>query len=128
MSQGLITENCQFIKEDGNQCQGFPMNGTKYCYLHNPDISEKEKKEIQAKGGRNTKIRVLDPLAPISLQEPENILELLGDTINRVRDGSMDTNIANCIGYLSGQALKAFEISELKRKVELLESFFSKKS
>ncbi|MBI5414465.1 hypothetical protein HZA38_03030 [Candidatus Peregrinibacteria bacterium] len=120
-------KNCQHVKKNGSECEAFPMHGEEYCFLHNPAIPDSQKKEIQTKGGKNSRITILEALTPMVLKEPDHVLGLLEDTVNRVRDGTMDVKIANCIGFLSGHILKSFEISDLKRKVDLLESFFSQK-
>jgi len=119
-----ITETkkkCRFIKPDGAKCEAWAMSDSEFCYLHNPDISEKEKKEIQSKGGQANKIKVLEPLQPIALKEGEDVILLLEDTINKVRTGEIDLKVANCIGYLAGHLMKAIETAKLEGRVEIIE-------
>lgn len=114
-------KRCQFKKPDGTQCEAWAMRNSNYCFLHNPDISEEEKKAIQSKGGQANKIKVSEPLLPIKINQGKDVVLLLEDTINQVRAGEMDLKVANCIGYLAGHLIRAFEVSDLQNKVEMIE-------
>jgi len=120
-------KKCSFIKPDGERCEAWAMRDSDFCYLHNPDISDKEKKEIQSRGGQANKIRVLEPLEPITLKQGGDVILLLEDTINKVRTGEIDLKVANCIGYLAGHLLKAIENTKLEDRVEIIERAIFKK-
>lgn len=118
----MMTEKrCKFIKSNGKQCEAWAMKDSNYCFLHNPDISDKEKKTIQSKGGQANKIKVLKPLPPIKINHSKDIVLLLEDTINKVRGGEMDLKVANCLGYLAGHLIKAIEIAKLEDRIETVE-------
>lgn len=112
---------CIFIKENKMRCEANPMLKSKYCYYHNPEISQEEKLEAQIKGGMANKIMVRDPLPVIPLKSTKDVVVLLEDTISRVRDGSLELKIANTIGFLTGHLLRAFEVSELESRMETIE-------
>ena len=69
---------------------------------------------------------------PLKIKQPGDVVVLLEDTINKVRklepDGTMDTKTANCIGYLSGQIIKAIEVAELSERVEMIEKVLLSRS
>src|SRR3989339_851803 len=90
---------CEFIKCDGNQCEANAMADSQYCYLHNPDIPESEKKEAMSKGGKAGKSIVKAPLEDIKIASPEDLLCLVGATINELRAGVIDTKIAKALIY-----------------------------
>ena len=113
--------NCKHTKPDGTKCGAYPMTGSDYCYLHNPDISNEEKKEAQARGGTSKFLTVTEPLPVMKLENPQDAITLIADTINKVRTGQLDVRIANCIGVLSGHLIKAFETAQLKDKVEMID-------
>ncbi|MBD3300056.1 MAG: hypothetical protein GF347_01765 [Candidatus Moranbacteria bacterium] len=113
---------CKFIKQNNKQCNAQAMNNSDYCYLHNPDISDKEKKEIQRRGGQNRLTINTNPLPPVDIRIPEDVVLLLAETINKVRAGEMDTKTANCIGILSGHIIKAIEITDLTKRLEIIEN------
>ena len=117
-----MSKKCEFVKEGGESCEAWAMSEGDYCYLHNPDISDEAKREAQAKGGKANKIFILDPQPPLDTETAKGVVNLLGDTINKVRAGTLDLKIANCIGYLSGHLIKAIETAELERRVDFLES------
>ena len=107
---------------DKKQCGASAMRGSQYCYLHNPEISGEEKLETQTRGGENRRLKVYQPLIPIKIEKTGDVMKLLTDTINQVRQGSLDCRIGNTIGYLAGIALKAYETSELESRLEKLET------
>lgn len=86
------------------------MNGSDYCYLHNPKISTVEKKQAQSRGGQMRRAKVSASLPELEVDKVGGVVSLLSDTIQRVRSGELDVRVANCLGVLSGQMLKAIEI------------------
>ncbi len=97
------------------------MRNSDYCYLHNPEISQEEKLEAQTRGGQNRSLKVYQPLPPVRIEKTSDIMKLLTDTINQVRQGELDCRIGNTIGYLAGVAIKAYETSELEERLERIE-------
>lgn len=112
---------CIFIKPNGDQCQANAMIKSDYCYLHNPEVSQEEKLLNQTQGGIIRSVKVYNPLPPIKIEKTQDIMSLLTDTINQVRQGGLDSKIANTIGYLAGIAIKAHEISELEDRLDRIE-------
>ncbi len=112
---------CSFIKPDGTQCNANAMSGLDYCYTHNPDISNEEKREAKQRGGQNRAVAIREPLPPLAIAEPNDAVLLIVDTINRVRAGELDIRVANCLGFLTDKLLKAFEVSKLNDRVEIIE-------
>ncbi len=101
------------------------MQGYDFCYLHNPVVGLKTKQEARARGGRKNGAHVSNPLPAMKLHSPQNVVLLLEDTINRVRDGEMDLKAANCLGYLAGHLAKAIELSVMEVRIRELEEVFS---
>jgi len=117
---------CTHNKENWEICKAFAMKGTEFCYLHNPEIPEDEKKEAQSKWWKSG-IKQLSSktCAPIIIKEIWDISELLIDTINQVRGWEMDVKTANCIGFLSNHLMKAYEITNLEHKIEAIKESLS---
>lgn len=118
---------CSFIKDNDEQCKANAMNGSEFCYLHNPDISDGAKREAQTKGGANRALTISDPLPVIPLAVPNDAIILITDTISRVRAGELDIKTANCIGFLTDKLLKAFEVAKLNDKAEFIEQVILEK-
>jgi hypothetical protein len=118
---------CKHIKDDGTPCGAFAMTGGEFCFFHNPDIDEAEKKQAQTKGGANRALTIKEGLPAIPVKAPSDAITLLNDTIDRVRGGTLDIRVANCIGVLTGHLLKAFEVADLTNKVEFIEQVIIEK-
>ena len=118
---------CKHKKESGEQCGGNAMTGADYCYTHNPEISQEEKRQANAKGGSNRALTISEALPVMPINEPQDAIMLIADTINRVRAGEMDIRTANCLGFLSDKLLKAFEVAKLNDKVEFLNQVIEKR-
>ena len=102
------------------------MNDSKYCFLHNPDISDEQKRAAQIKGGRSNKVKIQDPLPTIKITKLKHVVSLLVDTVNRVRAGEIDVRVGNCLGVLSGHLIRAFEITDLEKRIDYIEQKIKK--
>jgi len=118
---------CEFIKPDGTQCNANAMRDSEYCYTHNPDISDEEKREAKQRGGQARALTIADPLPDLPINEPNDAVLLIVDTISRVRSGELDIRTANCLFIGSDKLLKAFEVSKLNDKAEFLDQVILKK-
>lgn len=112
---------CKLIKTDNAQCQANAMLNSEFCYLHNPNISKEDKNAAQSKGGQGNATSVKMPLKRLKINEAKDVVVLLVQTINEVRAGKIEVRLANCLGVLSGHLIKAFEITDLEKRLEKLE-------
>jgi hypothetical protein len=115
-------QRCTFIKADGSHCRGKARPGSTLCLFHNPADREATA-EGRKKGGR--RCRTPSATLPadsddLPLSSVADIVTLLGQTINAVRKGRMDSKVGNCIGQLAGVLLKAIEGDQLARDIEEL--------
>lgn len=111
---------CQATTRSGKPCKANALKDKKYCLAHDPE-SRKKFKEITKKGGK-VKRKVQVYLAPIEFKgDVREVLDLLADTINRVRSNQMPPRIANTIGYLAGHMIKALEIAEIEDRLKKVE-------
>jgi len=106
---------------NGKECGANAMRDSQFCYLHNPNITQEEKLEAQTRGGQNRSLKVYQPLPPVKIEKTSDIMALLTETINQVRQGDLDCRVGNTIGYLAGVAIKAYETSELEDRLERIE-------
>src|SRR3989344_2939145 len=117
---------CKFIKLNKKQCNANALRDTDFCFSHNPATKE-EKKEAVIKGGKSPK-KNYNPLPKIKIDNTSDVTKLLTVTINEVRAGEINLRVANCIGYLSGHLIRAFEVSDLEKRVEEIEKQIEAKS
>lgn len=112
---------CNHIKENGETCEAYAVKDSEFCYFHNPDISDEDKREAQSNGGKTKALTLKEALPELALSKPSDAVLLITDTISRVRAGTLDIRTANCLGFLSDKLLKAFEVSQLDDRMEVIE-------
>ncbi len=61
-------------------------------------------------------------LAPDAVKSVDDVMTLIEATINSVRSGSMSVQAAANVGRLASLALKAIEVGELDKKMDLVNS------
>lgn len=110
---------CNYIKSNSSQCEANAMTNSTLCFTHNPEM-ETERQIAVRKGGSSPK-KNYDSLPVLTITDSKSVVSLLITTINEVRAGEVDIRVANCIGYLSGALIKAFEISDLEQRVQKIE-------
>ncbi len=118
---------CEFIKPDGQKCEAYAIKDSEFCYFHNPDISDEEKKIAQTNGGANRALTLKEPLPELPIASQDDAVLLVADTINRVRAGKLDIRTANCLGFLADKLLKALEASQTNDKLEKIERLLTQR-
>ena len=114
---------CQFIKSDGEECKANAMRESEFCFTHNPD-TEEERISAVSRGGSAPR-KVYEPLPEVKIENTKDVVNLLSTTISEVRAGSVELRVANCIGYLSGHLIKAFEVSALEERLSKIEKLLA---
>jgi hypothetical protein len=112
---------CADVTPDGTQCRAATLTGSDFCYFHDPSKAA-ERRESQAQGGRQNRMKTLDPGTPaISIRDSRDVATLLGDMVDKVRKGQIDPRVANSVGYLCGQMMKALAQGNQDDRIESLE-------
>jgi hypothetical protein len=95
------------------------------CYFHaNPDKAS----ELGQRGG---KARSSDGASDATgyvdrpLKTVEDVTNLLAETINDLRSGSIDSRIANTVGYLATGMLKALQQGDIEGRLRAMEVVLS---
>src|SRR5208282_1766544 len=115
-------QSCHGSKSDGTRCRARPVAGSSFCFFHHPE-KEAERRAAQRAGGQKNKMAVLSGSAPdAKLQNADDAVKLLAETINQVRRGEVDPKVANAVGYLAGLLMKGLRESETERRLAALES------
>lgn len=113
---------CRGKKSDGANCAANAMSGSKYCFTHNPETKSQHLAATK-KGGAVSPMKAgITVLPKVELTSLQSVIEVLADTINRVRvvrpDGSMDAKSANTIGFLSGKYAELYKLANLEDKIK----------
>ena len=103
----------------GKDCTAQAMQGSDYCYRHNPDISDDEKSEASRQGG--TSINVLKDANPVVVRTIAGIVELIEGNINDVRAGRVDPRVSNAVVQNINTLLKVYEIAIADTRLRKLE-------
>lgn len=115
---------CKAINSKGEPCQAKAMaNG--FCYRHNPEISDADKKKASASGGRPTLVRVEQQLKAIPdfelSNDPRGLLDLLTGNINDLRQGRIDPKTSNAVVQNVGMILRVYETLVQESRIRALE-------
>jgi len=116
------TKPCHGAKPDGSRCMAAALPGSDFCFFH--DLSKAdERREAQALGGRQNRMKTLDANAPdVKVEDCQDVVRLLSQTINQVRKGQIDPRVANAVGYLANVLIRATEQGEHERRLAELEA------
>ena len=114
---------CEHKKPNGQRCKAFALTDDHFCFSHSPAKTQ-QRRQAQSAGGssRSQKVAVLPPGTEARrLQSPTDVCDLLGDTINQVRCGLIDSRIATTVGYLAGTLLRGLEHGQLDDRLTRIE-------
>ena len=98
-----------------------PMDGSRYCFFHDP-AAETARKAAQQRGGQAKGPAVLPAdTADVPLHNGKDVAAFLAETINQVRKGRVSPKIASTVGYLSSLLMKALETSDIEERLARVE-------
>jgi len=112
---------CSFIKSDGTNCNANAIKGSSLCINHNPDYVEIKSLAV-TKGGTNRREPPISFGGDIEINNPDDIMNLLANTLNLVWTGQMPTNnVSGSIGFLCRIFLDAYDKAEFEKRIEEIE-------
>lgn len=113
---------CEATTTEGPRCRAAALDGSRFCFFHDPAKAE-ERQAAQAAGGRRGLARTLsDDTADINIENGQDVVRLISETINQVRRGQLDPRVANAVGYLANVLLKAVEQGDVEERLAALEA------
>ena len=119
------SKKCEHKKPNGERCKAKALTNDRFCFFHSP-AKKQERRKAQRAGGvsRSQKMTVLPPdtTEERRLQSPTDVCDLLGETINQVRCGLIDSRIATAVGYLAGTLLRGLEHGQLDDRLTRIEA------
>lgn len=114
-----MSVKCEAKTRMGTPCQGYAVNGSEFCFRHDPRLAE-ERLEASRKGGQQGKLAVL-PTTRLRLRGLADLPPLLKQLLEWTLTGQVAPPVANACGYLLNTYLKATEAGELAERVARLE-------
>ena len=119
----MNARKCQATTQDGRACQAYAVEGSDYCFFHDPDRTV-ESRLARSKGGSARDGLVIGPVGqaePVQLQSMADVASLLQQTINDTLQLENSLHRSRTLGYLAGQYLRALDMAALQRRVAALE-------
>jgi hypothetical protein len=118
---------CSGIMQAGTACKGTPIDGSQWCYVHDPDHAEERRRHGARGGKRGGRGR---PQAELS-----DIKDRLRTMVEDVRNGTMDRADAAVCGQLYNSLLRAVSVElkvteqrELIERMDELESLLERQN
>jgi hypothetical protein len=110
-----MSKRCSARNRRGKRCGAWAVREASQCALHS---QPGRAAELGSKHGSALRARlqgdvVYLPYRP--LKNAEQVCEMLEETINRVRQGLLDSGTAHTIGFLAGTYLKVHEQAQIEQ-------------
>lgn len=110
---------CEFIKTNNSQCNAKAMKQQKLCYFHSQKAASAHKNSA-AKGGKASSKNNLK-LGNTTISGLTDVLGLLEETVNLLRNGEVHTNYVNAVSSVCNTYVKVYEKEELEKRILALE-------
>ena len=118
---------CSGTTQAGTACKGIPIDGSAWCYVHDPDHAEERRRHGSRGGKRGGRGRPQAELA--------NIKDRLRVMVEDVRNGTMDRADAAVCGQLYNTLLRAITVElkvaeqkDILERMDELESMLEQKN
>jgi len=125
MTNLLLTDSkpqkCIQLSSKNIRCNSYAQKGKQYCWRHSPEVSDDEKKRQSARGGKAGHENDAVKLPAVNIAGIDDIVMLLGDTINRLRDGSISHKFAASTAYVTMTLMMAMRESEAAKERKRIE-------
>jgi len=109
-------DRCQDVMEDGQRCKQKAWRGKQVCYQHDPEMAE-----LRRKAGRPAYAEASagKPRNPVRLMTTRDVQELLAETAEDLRAGTIGAGEAYATGYLAQLALAAQGAARRESKLDV---------
>jgi hypothetical protein len=118
------TNKCENKKPNGERCKANALTNDRFCFFHSPAKTGERRQARRAGGVSRSQKRAVLPADSEEkiLHSPTDVCQLLGETINQVRRGLLDSRIATAVGYLAGTLLRGMEHGQLDDRLTRIEA------
>lgn len=118
-TRAALGEGCSAKTKRGHPCRAAVVCGTRFCALHGDPTRAAE---LGRMGGLKNRHYVdTDEVTIAPPSTPEDIKNLLAQAMADVRAKKLDPRTASTLTYMSGALLKAFESTDLEKRLARLE-------
>jgi hypothetical protein len=122
-----MASKCKFRKKDGSSCGANAQPGNGLCVFHDPARAADGQRARRAGGVKRSRPAPVLPLDTPDhpLASPNDVSQLLANSINQLRRGELDPRVANSVGYLATVLLRALEQGPLEERMAKVEAMLS---
>jgi len=115
-----MADTCAAKTKQGRRCQAPPLAGSRFCAFHaDPDRAA----ALGRKGGLKNRHYVgIDDVNIVPPSTPEDVKALLSQAMADVRSRKLDPKIASALTYIATVLLKAFDATDIHRRLFRLEA------
>ena len=125
---------CEATTASGAPCRAHPLAGSTLCSLHTPGLASERGRRGGLNRRRTPKPTPRKPAARVAPDSPvaqlpdveirtaDDAAALLVETMNQLRRGEIDVQVANALSRLVQQASKTIVQVELERRLNALEA------
>jgi hypothetical protein len=127
-SEGQDNRQCAQLKDNGDRCGSWARRGASCCFFHDPN-SAPERSAAQRRGGEKNRPAVLPAETPdFPLNNASDTNALLGQLINFVLRGQLDSKIANTVGFLLGLKTRTIDLARVEERLAAVEAIQKEKA
>ena len=112
---------CSGITQAGTACKGTPIDGSDWCYVHDPDTAETRRRHGRKGGKRAGRGRPQSELADIKQRLSDLARDVLDGCVEKGK-GAVVSQILNVYLRALSVELKVREVTELEERLEELEA------
>ena len=118
---------CSGITQSGAACKGIPIDGSQWCYVHDPDHAHERRRHGSRGGKRGGRGR-----PQVELSSIQDRLSTLADDVLEKRvdrgDAAVASQVLNVYLRAISTELKAREVLEFETRLEELEASFERQN
>ena len=115
---------CTAIKPTGERCKGRAMEGSEWCWNHDPAHADQHRRYGSKGGKRGGRGRPVAELARLGTRFEELADMVLRGEVDRA-DGAVAGQLLNGARACTRDGLKAKEVEELEQRLEELEQLMA---
>jgi len=123
MTSTTYKRKCAGKTKDGKPCNAWAMEGSDYCFMHDPNMV-KERAKARSMGGKarhGRKVGITGNEDPLTIETMGDVVKLLEGAVNDCLALENSIARARAIATLAGTLIKALEYATLEERVEALE-------
>ncbi len=116
---------CSGITRAGAACKGIPIDGSQWCYVHDPDHAEERRRHGARGGKRGGRGRPQAELSDVKRKLEDLAENVLSGSVDR-SDAAVVAQIYNTIVRTVGVEIKVREQQEIEARLEELEAMLER--